>query len=128
MWNVVQQLQLRQVQKQVVQDSAQGERDRLASRRRDEDLADQIDRLLLVTEAIWTLCRERLGLSDEQLMARIHALDASDGTIDGRHTRAPRRCAGCAAMVPAERETCQFCGAAVPGRDPLRGDPRPRLG
>jgi hypothetical protein len=90
------------------------------SLRRDEDLAEDIARLKLVCEALWSLCSDRLGITDDELRARIVEIDrAEDGLVDGRHHPRPRACPGCGAMVPAGRDTCQYCATAVPGRNPL---------
>ena len=77
------------------------------------DLNDRIDRLLLVVDAMWDLLKQQ-GLNDEQLIARILELDEADGTIDGKRTPVPHRCARCQSMISPERSTCAFCGAPAP--------------
>lgn len=76
------------------------------------DLEARLDRLVLVVEALWSLLAES-GYTDSQLADRIRALDAADGTADGRLTPRPVPCRSCGAMVEAGRETCAFCGTAV---------------
>jgi hypothetical protein len=87
-----------------------------------DSLEDLVYRLLLANEAMWTLCAERLGLTQDDLLTRMRELDASDGRIDGRHTQDPaaRRCPSCNAVVPNEMTACQFCGTAAPaGANPF---------
>lgn len=84
------------------------------------DVDTRIDRLLLVVEAMWSILRDD-GYSDEQLIARIEELDASDGAVDGVRLTKPVPCPDCGAMVEVGRATCAFCGYAIPERDPISG-------
>ena len=84
------------------------------------DTNERIDRLLLVVDAMWSMLRER-GYTDEDLAARIRAIDESDGTADGARKPLPRRCAKCDSMVEPGRKTCAFCGAAVETGSALDG-------
>jgi hypothetical protein len=86
-----------------------------------EALDERIDRLLLVTEALWTLLKEH-GHTDEDLAALIRRLDEADGTADGHRSPAPHTCASCGSKVAAGLPKCQICGTptgVVPG--PLDG-------
>ena len=76
------------------------------------DTNERIDRLLLVVDAMWSMLRER-GYTDEDLAARIRAVDESDGTADGVRRPRPRRCTKCESMVEPGRKTCAFCGAEM---------------
>lgn len=71
---------------------------------------------------MWSLLEEN-GYTDEQLKERIEQIDGSDGVVDGRRRPQARPCRECGSMVPADSETCQFCGKTVPGKDnhPLTG-------
>ena len=51
------------------------------------------------------------GITEDELKARMKALDGADGQGDGRAVSAPHRCAKCGAMVPPGMDRCQFCGA-----------------
>lgn len=82
-------------------------------------LEDRLERLLLLTDALWDLAAERLGLDDEELAARVEALDTDSGAHDGRRNRTMRRCSACDAAVPHGRPSCAFCGAAAPGVGPF---------
>jgi hypothetical protein len=117
LWNIVQAVQIDNLTHRAALTDTETELQRQRARYRDEDLAGDVDRLRLVTEALWSLCSERLGVTDDDLRERILAIDRADGVVDGRHAAAPPRpCPACEAMVPADRATCQFCGAAAPGQ------------
>ena len=91
------------------------------SRRRDLDrVEDRREQLALVTTALAELAIERLGITEEELAARIAAVDGRDGSVDGRRVERPRPCTSCSAMVAVGAGTCQFCGAAQ-DRGPLDG-------
>ena len=80
---------------------------------------DRIDRLLVLTDALWELASEKLGLTEAQLAAKVTEIDARDGTADGRRVRPARPCEQCAAKVPKNRATCLFCGHPQPGSTPF---------
>jgi hypothetical protein len=107
LWDVYQHMQLRGVR------TAQhaSDRDSLARDHRQEERIDEVDervdRLLVLTEALWELCRDRLGLSDADLSARVQ------GLLDQRAMEAaagPIRCTSCQAAVPRDMDRCQYCG------------------
>jgi hypothetical protein len=116
LWNIVQAVQIKNLSNRAVLSDTQAEAHRGAARRDSEALADDLDRLRLVTEALWSFVGERLGVTEQELVARIQAIDLADGVADGRSTARPRPCPSCRAMVPADRAACQFCGAATPGQ------------
>jgi hypothetical protein len=125
-WDIVQQVQIENLKARQV--SGESEVERAASRTRalNADLSDRIERLVLVTEAMWLLLSERLGLTVADLATRVRELDARDGHIDGKRAAVAGaeqiRCPSCQAVVPAGKTTCQFCGADVAAAkaDPFR--------
>jgi hypothetical protein len=82
-------------------------------------LEDRLERLLLLTDALWELASERLGVTDADLAAKVREIDARSGAIDGHRPRLVRRCGACDAAVEHGRATCTFCGAEVPGAGPV---------
>lgn len=72
-------------------------------------LNERVDRLLLVTEALWTLLKKD-GHTDEELAAVITELDGSDGHADRKKSASPTKCVQCGSMVGAGLPNCQFCG------------------
>jgi hypothetical protein len=89
-----------------------GAADRAAAKAESVDL--RLDRVLLTMEAIWTLLRDRLQLSDEDLARRIVDLDESDGFLDGKVRRKTQSCPHCKKTIPGRFPRCLYCGAAVP--------------
>ena len=84
------------------------------------DVNERIDRLMLVVDALWSMLKEK-GYTDEDLAARIRAIDSQDGKVDGARKPLPRRCTQCDSMVEPGRETCAFCGAPLNSANPLDG-------
>jgi hypothetical protein len=108
LWDVYQQLQIRgqrAAASAIDRDSIS--RDQRLDERIDE-LEDRIEKVLVITEAMWELARDRLQLTDEQLDAAVLAI------VDRQNLEraaGPRRCPSCQAAVPHEMARCQFCGA-----------------
>lgn len=78
-----------------------------------EAIEERVERLLLITEAMWSLLEDTVGFTEAHLVHRMAELDAQDGSSDGRRgTRgeAPD-CTGCGAKVSRQHGKCQFCGA-----------------
>jgi hypothetical protein len=121
LWDIYQQLQIENLQSQQRLTNSRVDLHQARQGRRTDDAEDDIMRLVLITQAMFELVGERLGITQDELMARIHEIDARDGTVDGRITPSPRDCPSCQAKVPAGRDNCQFCGTAVAGRDPFAG-------
>ncbi len=78
------------------------------------EMQREIDRLLLVNEAMWSLLSERLGLTEEALMARMQELDLQDGHLDGKLVKAPVQCPQCSRQNGRRHLTCLYCGADLP--------------
>lgn len=83
-----------------------------------DKLVDRVQRLALVTEALWALLEEN-GYTREQLIAKIDEIDGADGSIDGHVIRPPLRCPKCDSAVSVGAQSCQFCGWENPDVDPL---------
>jgi len=83
-----------------------------------DKLADRVQRLALVTEAMWALLEEN-GYTREQLIAKIDEIDGADGSIDGHVIKPPLRCPKCDSAVTVGAKLCQFCGWVNPEVDPL---------
>ena len=84
-----------------------------------ELLQADVERLLMITEALWTVLKQQHGLTDEDLAKLVADIDLRDGRLDGRVApSAPHPCPQCGHMLGKRRPFCYFCGAAVPG-DPF---------
>lgn len=122
-WDVSQQFQISNLHARQMAGDANIEMRADQARRRDEELEERVDRLVLLTEAMWELLSQRFGLTIADLQAHVREIDGRDGRYDGRRgPTAPverHRCVSCDAAVPAGAANCQFCGAGAP----LSGDP-----
>ncbi len=79
-----------------------------------------IERLLFITEALWTLMKENHGYSDEQLMQTVQEIDMRDGRLDGKVAKQPTmKCANCGRTIPSKRTICMYCGVAS-AEDPFK--------
>jgi hypothetical protein len=75
-----------------------------------KEVRRQLDKTLMIVEALWTMLREEHGWTDEQLVERVTEIDLRDGRLDGRVRRTSRACAECGRMVGADRHVCMWCG------------------
>ena len=71
----------------------------------------RIDALALTCQAMWELLRERTGLTDEEIAAKMQDIDIRDGTDDGKMTVTPRQCPACQRTVSSRHDRCLYCGA-----------------
>ncbi len=53
------------------------------------ELEARLERTLLTCEAMWTLLRDKLNLTDRELIERINEVDLSDGRLDGKVRKTP---------------------------------------
>jgi hypothetical protein len=73
-------------------------------------LQSQIDGLLLASQAMWELVRERTGLTEEDLRQRMEEIDLRDGIRDGRVGPAKVNCPACNRTNNDRRTHCVYCG------------------
>lgn len=85
-------------------------------------LRAEVERLLMITESLWTFMKEQHGYTDDALIRRIAEIDIRDGKLDGRvapgGTGEQQSCPQCSRPVGRKRPTCLYCGAALV-RDPF---------
>jgi hypothetical protein len=75
----------------------------------------EIEKLLMITEALWRIVKEEHGYSDELLIQKIQEVDMRDGTLDGRVSKSAERptCPKCGRVIIRNQHACLFCGAPV---------------
>ncbi|MHC4930861.1 MAG: hypothetical protein ACYTGV_01545 [Planctomycetota bacterium] len=76
-------------------------------------LEARLDRALLTTEALWTIVRDRVGVTEAELAERIVDLDLTDGRLDGRIRRPALECPACSRRTPRRLSRCMYCGVEV---------------
>jgi ribosomal protein L32 len=77
-----------------------------------EAMRFDVEKLFLITEALWTLLKEKHGYTEEQLVKRIQAIDLQDGKLDGKRAKASSRsdCPACGRKQMTRHPVCLFCG------------------
>lgn len=75
-----------------------------------ERLQQRLDALVLANVAMWTLLRDKLGVSDADLERRVQELDLSDGQLDGKIRVGPWNCPKCARPNAPRHARCLYCG------------------
>jgi hypothetical protein len=73
----------------------------------------RLERAMLACEAMWSLMREKLGVTDLELLDRINAMDLSDGKLDGRVTKPAVTCPSCHRTIARRQAKCMYCGQQV---------------
>lgn len=92
---------------------------RSAARRAESEVGlmkSEMERLLMITEALWLMLKEQHGYTDDDLIKRIAEIDLRDGRLDGRvapdEAEVPK-CPKCQRPIGKKRPTCLYCGAAL---------------
>jgi hypothetical protein len=79
-------------------------------------LEDRFERLLLVNAAMWSLLREKTGLTEAALLERVKEVDLTDGRLDGRVAPGgPATCDACGRAFAPRHARCIWCGAERTG-------------
>ena len=74
-------------------------------------LQQQIEHLLMITEALWTILKEKNGLDDQELLRQMVQIDLRDGKLDGRVAPTPPEpCPKCQRIVAKGSVRCMYCG------------------
>lgn len=74
-----------------------------------------IERLLMITEGLWTILKDEHGYEDEDLVRRVLEVDLKDGKIDGKvAARKPGDCPHCNRPLSQDRRFCLYCGEPTP--------------
>jgi hypothetical protein len=76
-----------------------------------------IDRLLLITEALWTLAKREHGYTDDVLVGLIQDIERQKAAANANSTKdAPAPCPSCGRLNTATRSFCMYCGAPLPAK------------
>jgi hypothetical protein len=80
-----------------------------------EVLRQDVERLLMITEALWSFLKKEHGYTDAQLVQAVTEIDMRDGQLDGRTTQAQAApCPQCGKINSARRSRCIYCGSPLP--------------
>jgi hypothetical protein len=67
------------------------------------------------------ILRDRLGISGEEIEAKIHEIDMRDGKLDGTFRLPPKTCKECGRVSGPASASCLYCGAPLPKESVLLG-------
>jgi hypothetical protein len=77
-------------------------------------LTHDIDRLLMITESMWTLMKKEHGYTDDVLTKLIEEIENRKIIVDGITVKdPPQPCPGCGRMNSAKRMFCIYCGKPI---------------
>ncbi len=78
-----------------------------------------VEKLFMITEALWTVLKEQHGYTDENLAQLIEDIDLRDGKLDGKVAKQQNPvCPQCGRTLMNKHPVCLYCGTAVV-RDPF---------
>jgi hypothetical protein len=85
-----------------------------------KELNIAIDKLILITRAMWEMTAEEKGLTDEVLINKVNEIDLRDGKADGKMQTAIRQCPSCGRNLFVGHRRCLYCGSEDVGGDPFQ--------
>lgn len=86
-----------------------------------EQLESRLGSLMLANAAMWSLMRDRLGVTDGELMERMRQIDLLDGKADGKMSARVLECPSCKRTMSTRFRRCVYCGTPVAGGSPFPG-------
>ncbi len=88
-------------------------------RLQNKSIQADIEKLFMITEALWIILKEEHGYTEETLHQLIHDIDMQDGRQDGKVAKQQNpSCPQCGRTLIGKQTTCIYCGTAVT-RDPF---------
>jgi len=79
-----------------------------------EELQRQVERLIIVNQAVWELLKESNFANEDKLLNKIEEIDLRDGSVDGKISQTIKVCQRCHRNSNSKRLTCLYCGEALP--------------
>ena len=75
------------------------------------------ERLYLVVQAMWELLKDKAGLTDADLDAKVQEIDIRDGRLDGQDSTQtdPLTCRQCGRTILSGQAQCSWCGTQAEG-------------
>lgn len=73
----------------------------------------RLDRALMACEAMWTILRDKLGVTEEEFVTRMNEIDLQDGHLDGKVRRTAVTCPKCSRIISPRFPRCMYCGEMI---------------
>jgi hypothetical protein len=85
-------------------------------RTQNESIQFDIEKLFMITEALWAILKDQHGYTDDQLGQMIEDIDLRDGKLDGKVAKSTERavCTQCGRTIIQRQAKCLYCGAPAP--------------
>lgn len=78
-------------------------------------LEAKIDGLALICQALVEILRDRGGVTEEDIEAKVHEIDMRDGRLDGKLAGAATECPQCHRPAHTRQRICMYCSAPIQG-------------
>lgn len=99
---------------EAVTEAQNAQRDARDAKTKFELLQCDVERLHMITEALWMILKQQHGYKDEDLAKLVTDIDMRDGRLDGRVAPSePRTCPHCGHVLGRTRPFCYYCGQPV---------------
>lgn len=79
-----------------------------------KELEKRVDRLALLSQALWELLRTHSDVTDVHLRAKIDEIDRRDGRKDGKISPMLSNCPKCGKPMNCAISGCAYCGGTNP--------------
>jgi hypothetical protein len=76
-------------------------------------LKRRVDAMALANQALFEALRDRVGVTEEEVIRRMAEIDARDGVKDGKMGARVVQCRRCSKPVSTTRQRCMYCGEIV---------------
>ena len=73
-------------------------------------LHEKVERLAMVNAAMWSILSEKLGVTTDELIAKIREIDLADGRSDGKISSTAKNCPKCNRILNSSTGNCLYCG------------------
>ena len=126
LWDLIQQSQIGHAES-VAENAKSTAADALQESRllknRIQQLEETVERLSLAAIAVAEILRDRLGVTEAEIEAKVQEIDLRDGKLDGRLRAPTNDCESCHHTNSPNRSKCLYCGAALPSSSGLFPSP-----
>lgn len=78
-------------------------------------LESKIDGLALICQALVEILRDRGGVSEVDIEAKVKEIDDRDGRSDGRIAGRPTECPACHRPAHTRQRVCMYCSTPIQG-------------